>query len=142
MVVCVNFVYVCVFALTCDLLFRCGNEQNKGQHSLPARRVNARVCVGLFVSVFVFGAYLLTCALLFRCGNERTEGQHSVMLSKAFALAWYRALTWYCSPARPFAALDVPLLVTGQQGGPPPRADIFPGLKMRARGPQAKKLPS
>ena len=37
--------------------------------------------------------------------------------SKAFALTWYRALTWYCSPARPSAALDVPLLVTGQQGG-------------------------
>ena len=38
--------------------------------------------------------------------------------SKAFALTWYRALTWYCSPARPFAAPDVPQLVTGQQGGP------------------------
>jgi len=24
--------------------------------------------------------------------------------SKAFALTWYRALTWYSSPARPFAA--------------------------------------
>jgi len=30
-------------------------------------------------------------------------------------------LTWYSSPARPFAAPDVPLLVTGQQGSPPPR---------------------
>jgi len=44
----------------------------------------------------------------------------SATCSKAFALTWYRALTWYCSPARPFAALDVPLLVTGQQGGPSP----------------------
>ena len=39
---------------------------------------------------------------------------------KAFALTWYRALTWYCSPARPFAAPDVSLLVTGQQGGASP----------------------
>ena len=42
--------------------------------------------------------------------------------SKALALIWYRALTWYSSPARPFVALDVPLLVTRQQGSPPPRA--------------------
>jgi len=28
--------------------------------------------------------------------------------------------TWYYSPARPFAAPDAPLLVTGQQGGPSP----------------------
>ena len=41
-----------------------------------------------------------------------------VASSKAFALTWYRALTWYSSPARPFAAPDVPLLVTGQQGRP------------------------
>jgi len=40
--------------------------------------------------------------------------------SKAFALTWYRALTWYCSPARPFAAPDVPLLVTKQHGSPSP----------------------
>ena len=40
--------------------------------------------------------------------------------SKVFALTWYRALTWYSSRARPFAALDVPLLVTRQQGSPPP----------------------
>jgi len=40
--------------------------------------------------------------------------------SKAFALTWYRALTWYSSPARPCAALDVPLLVTRQQGRPSP----------------------
>jgi len=38
--------------------------------------------------------------------------------SKASALTWYRALTWYCSPARAFAAPDVPLLATGQQGSP------------------------
>jgi len=36
--------------------------------------------------------------------------------SKGFALTWYRALSWYSSPARPFAASDVPLRVTGQQG--------------------------
>jgi len=40
--------------------------------------------------------------------------------SKALALIWYRALTWYCSPARPFAAPDDPLLVTGQQGSRSP----------------------
>jgi len=34
--------------------------------------------------------------------------------SKAFAL------TWYFSPGRPVAALDVPLLVTRQQGSPSP----------------------
>jgi len=40
--------------------------------------------------------------------------------SKALALIWYRALTWYSSPARPFAAPEDPLLVTGQQGSPVP----------------------
>ena len=40
--------------------------------------------------------------------------------SKGFALTWYRALTWYSSPARPFAAPDDPRLVTGQQGSPSP----------------------
>jgi len=59
----------------------------------------------------------------------------------------YAALTWYSSPARPLAAPDDPLLVTGQQGSPFPacpslRADSFPGLEMRARGAQAKKVPS
>ena len=71
--------------------------------------------------------------------SVRRDGQ---VRSKAFALTWYRALTRYCSPARPFAALDVPLLVTGQQGSPPPRANSFPGLEMRARGAQAKNVPS
>jgi len=41
---------------------------------------------------------------------------HATFSSKGFALTWYRGLTWYSSPARPFAASDVPLLVTGQQG--------------------------
>jgi len=41
-------------------------------------------------------------------------------LSKGFALTWYRALSWYSSSARPFAALDDPQLVTGQQGSPSP----------------------
>jgi len=40
--------------------------------------------------------------------------------SKRFALTWYRALTWYSSPARPCAAPDDPRLVTGQQGSPSP----------------------
>jgi len=31
-------------------------------------------------------------------------------------LTWYRALTWHSSPARPFTAPNIPLLVTGQQG--------------------------
>ena len=62
--------------------------------------------------------------------------------SKGFALTWYRALTWYSSPARPFAAPDDPLLVTGQQGILSPRADSCPGLEMRARGAQAKGVPS
>jgi len=42
------------------------------------------------------------------------------VFSKGFALTWYRALTWYSSPARPFAAPDDPRLVTGQQGSPSP----------------------
>ena len=42
------------------------------------------------------------------------------LFSKGFVLTWYRALTWYSSPARPFAAPDDPLLVTGQQGSPSP----------------------
>jgi len=33
--------------------------------------------------------------------------------SKALALIWYRALTWYSSPSRPLAAPDDPRLVTG-----------------------------
>jgi len=40
--------------------------------------------------------------------------------SKAFALIWYRALTWYSSPPRSLAAPDDPRLVTGQQGSPSP----------------------
>jgi len=64
-------------------------------------------------------------------------------VSKAFALTWYLALTWYSSPARPFAALDVPLLVTRQQGSPSPACrHSFPGLKMRALGAPANTIPS
>jgi len=48
----------------------------------------------------------------------KLEVELTVHLSKAFALTWYRALTSYSSPARPFAAPDVPLLVTRQQGTP------------------------
>jgi len=52
-------------------------------------------------------------------GRRRCQ-RHEPRLSKAFALTWYRALTWYSSPARPFAAPDVPLRVTRQQGSPSP----------------------
>ena len=40
--------------------------------------------------------------------------------SKALALIWYRALTWYSSLARPLAAPDDPRLVTRQHGSPSP----------------------
>ena len=46
--------------------------------------------------------------------RQASRRQRCEFSSKAFAL------TWYCWPARPFAALDVPLLVTGQQGSPSP----------------------
>jgi len=49
-----------------------------------------------------------------------TAGAAPDQVSKAFALTWYRALTWYSSPAQLFAALDVPLLVTSQQESPSP----------------------
>ena len=49
-----------------------------------------------------------------------TKTSESISCSKGFALTWYRALTGYSSPAQPFAAPDVPLLVTGQQGSPSP----------------------
>jgi len=55
--------------------------------------------------------------------ESRSESDLSIALdpsSKAFALTWYRALTWYSSPARPFAAPDVPILVTGQKRSPSP----------------------
>ena len=60
-------------------------------------------------------------------GLKRVSGSESTArvgppgrVSRGFALTWYHALTWYSSPARPFAAPDVPLLVTGQQGSPSP----------------------
>jgi len=49
--------------------------------------------------------------------------------SKVFALTWYRVLTWYSSPARPFDAPNVPLLVTGQQGRP------FPACRQLSMAP-------
>jgi len=76
------------------------------------------------------------------CGAPAQKAHRILTPNKALALIWFRALTWYSSPARPFAAPDDPLLVTGQQGSPLPRADSFPGLEMRARGAQAKKVPS
>jgi len=51
--------------------------------------------------------------------------------SKALALIWHRALTWYFSPARPFAAPDDPLLVAGQQGSP------FPACRQLSRARNA-----
>jgi len=51
--------------------------------------------------------------------------------SKAFALTWYRALTWYCSPARPFGAPDVPLHVTEQQGSASPACRQSPSPACR-----------
>jgi len=53
----------------------------------------------------------------------------------------YGALTWNNLPARPFAAPDDPLLVTGTHGSPsPPRANRFQRLEMRAQRAQAKKV--
>ena len=46
--------------------------------------------------------------------NRRPMILPATAYSKGFALTWYRALTWYSSPARPFAAPDDPLFVTGQ----------------------------
>jgi len=51
--------------------------------------------------------------------------------SKALALIWYRAWTGYSSPARPLAAPDDPLLVTGQQGSP------FPACRQLSRARNA-----
>jgi len=64
---------------------------------------------------------------------------HAPASSKAFALTWYRALTWYCSPARPFAALDVPLLVTGQQGGPSPACRQLSRARSACAGSSSKE---
>jgi len=46
-------------------------------------------------------------------------------------ITWDRALPWYSSPARPFAAPDVPLLVTGQQGS------LSPACRQLFRVPNA-----
>jgi len=37
-------------------------------------------------------------------GASAPVGNGYTRVSKGFALTWYRALTWYSSPARPFAA--------------------------------------
>ena len=58
--------------------------------------------------------------------------------SKAFALTWYRALTWYSSSLRQTSRYSLP----GSKGAPSPRADSFLGFEMRARGTHAKKVPS
>jgi len=44
----------------------------------------------------------------------RKSWPSGLVISKGFALTWYRALTQYSSPVRPFAAPDVQLHVTGQ----------------------------
>jgi len=61
--------------------------------------------------------YVRLCTII---GHAPSNPLRCAVASKAFALTRYRALTWYCSPARPFDRPDVPLLVTGQQGSPPP----------------------
>ena len=77
------------------------------------------------------------------CCNLRVCHYNKTVTSKGFALTWYRALTWYSSPARPFAAPDVPLLITRQHGSPPPRVSTSsPGLQMRAQRAHTKKVPS
>ena len=70
---------------------------------------------GLLISI-------LRIVIIILCshGLPRRGGRCPELFSKSFALTWYRALNWYCSPARKFAAPDVPLLVTGQQGSPSP----------------------
>jgi len=55
-----------------------------------------------------------------RLHSRDGEKLPALWCSKRFALTWYRALTWYSSSARPFAAADHPQLVTGQQGRPSP----------------------
>ena len=62
--------------------------------------------------------YTLKCCVLEH--HRVVLRAHVCLNSKGFALTWYRALTWYSSPARPFAGPNVPLLVTGQQGSPSP----------------------
>jgi len=52
------------------------------------------------------------------CNGVSVPVHQRISCSKGFALTLYRALTWYSSPARPFAAPDDPQLVTGQQGSP------------------------
>jgi len=62
------------------------------------------------------------------------------MYSKAFALTWYRALTWYSSPC--LLGWTSRYSLPGSKGAPPPRADSFPGLEMRARGAPGNTVPS
>jgi len=113
--------------------------------------IHIYICIYIYAYVYVYiyntaGSGALAFARSLVATDDRAVAllyaSWTLMRSKAFALTWYRALTWYCSPARPFAALDGPLLVTGSKGEPPPRADSFPGLEMRARGAQAKKIPN
>ena len=65
-----------------------------------------------------------TMAARTKHGAEVRTGLYKILFyfeaSKGFALTWYRALTWYSSPARSFAPPDDPRLVTGQQGRPSP----------------------
>jgi len=61
---------------------------------------------------------------------------------KAFALTWYRALLGTIRQHDRLLRRTPRYLLPGSKGGPPPRADSFPGLEMRARGAQAKKVPS
>jgi len=69
-------------------------------HARPQTRTHARIYIWIWIYGYI-DIYI-----------------HRVI--KALALNWYGALTWYCSPARPFSSLDDPLLITGQQESPSP----------------------
>jgi len=72
--------------------------------------------------------------------DAMAEVQHP---SKGFALTWYCALTWYSSPARPFAALDRPATRYWAAREPLPRVPTaVQFLEIRAQRAHAKKVPS
>jgi len=73
----------------------------------------------VYIYIYIY-IYLFVFINRGRTGHGVCAESGRGVCSKALALIWYRALTWYSSPARPFAALDDPLLVTGQQETPSP----------------------
>ena len=133
------------------------NNSNKARRSLSSVRV---VCVRVCLSVCVSVSCVCVCVCVCMCGPEiwftlpydahvtqitriSDDGLDLVLAtftagvnmtigtSYALALIWYRALTWYSSPARPFAAPDDSLLVTGKQGSP------FPACRQLSRARNA-----